>query len=214
MMRECVSTAVRASAGLLEGRGTALEPAGAPRVPKALQGLAAEARKAGSFEEFEKDFLRDIKHGTYWHWTDDPDFKIDPSKGPRDMSSISTGRVDQGKLMVTSHLDAWSDYGPGGKGRPYAALIDMSDVPREAYRQVGRGFGNELYVSDPSKARVEAVYPRRRAFHVDRERARILPQSSEELEEFYKRVTGKTPADGSGRAVEASSPGSAEGRRV
>lgn len=157
-------------------------------IPAALRGLAAEARKCGSFEEFERDFLGEIKHGTYWHWTEDPNFEIDPSKGPRDMSSLSTGRTDTGKLMVTSHLDAWSDYGPGGEGRPYAALIDMSDVPRGAYRQVRRGFGNEFYVSDPSKARVEAVYPRGRAFQVDKERAAALPQSSRELEEFYDKV--------------------------
>lgn len=176
-----------------------------PRIPKALQGLAAEVRKAGSFEEFEKDYLREIKHGTYWHWTEDPDFKIDPSKGPQDMSSLSTGRVDPGKLMVTSHLEYWSDYGSGGKGRPYAALIDMSDVPREAYKQVNRGFGNEFIVSDPSRARVEAVYPRRRAFQVDRERARALPQSNEELEEFYDRVIGQVPARSPREPVEASS---------
>lgn len=167
-----------------------LASTGAPRIPKSLQGLAAEARKCDSFEEFEHDYLGQIKHGTYWHWTDDPNFKIDPSKGPRDMSSLSTGRVDQGKLMITSHLDAWSDYGPEEKGRPYAALIDMSEVPREAYKQVSRGFGNEFYVSDPSRARVEAVYPRAQAFRVDRVRHGMLPQSSEELEEFYNKVHG------------------------
>jgi hypothetical protein len=162
------------------------------RIPKALQGLAAEARKCDSFEEFEKDFLSEIKHGTYWHWTDDPDFKIDPSKGPKDMSSLSSVRVSPGKLMVTSHLEAWSDYGPGGKGRPYAALIDMSDVPRNAYRQVKRGFGNEFFVDEPSKAKVTAVYPRSRAFQVDRARAAMIPQSSQELEKFYERVRGRT----------------------
>lgn len=158
------------------------------KAPKALQGLAAEALKYDTFEEFEKAFLREIKHGTYWHWTDDPDFKIDPSKGPRDLSSLSTGGVDKGKLMITSDLHYWSFYGPGGKGRPYAALIDMSDVPKEAYSQVNRGFGNEFFVSDPSKAKVTVVYPRRRAFQVDRERRAVLPQSHEELEEFYRKV--------------------------
>jgi len=181
------------------------EKPAAIRIPKALQGLAAEAQKCDSFEEFEKDFLHDIKHGTYWHWTDDPDFKIDPSKGPRDMSSLSTGREDTGKLMVTSHLDAWSDYGPGGKGRPYAALIDMSDVPRNMYRQVNRGFGNEFFVWDPSKAKVTAVYPRRRAFQVDRERKAVLPQNAEELREFYDRVKGQAPLEGQEGAQKVSS---------
>jgi hypothetical protein len=175
------------------------------RIPKSLQGLAAEALKYDTFKEFEHAFLGEIKHGTYWHWTDDPNFKIDPSKGPRDMSSLSTGSMDAGKLMITSDLEYWSDYGPGGKGRPYVALIDMSEVPKGAYRQVNRGFGNEFFVSDPSKAKVEAVYPRQRALQVNRERSKALPQSSEELEGFYDRVKGKEPAEGPGRPMEASS---------
>jgi hypothetical protein len=162
----------------------------AAKVPKALQGLAAEALKYDTYAEFEKAFSLEIKHGTYWHWTEDPNFTIDLSKGPRDMSSLSTGKVSEGKLMVTSHLRAWSDYGPGEKGRPYAALIDMSDVPKGAYYQVKRGFGNEFFVSDPSRAKVIAVYPRQRAFQVDTARHQALPNSKEELEEFYNKVRG------------------------
>ena len=74
------------------------------RISPTLSGLAAEALKCSSFEEFERAFLGDIKHGTYWHWTDDPNFVIDPSKGPRDMSSLAAGKMDSGKLMVTSDL--------------------------------------------------------------------------------------------------------------
>jgi len=161
---------------------------GTYKVSKALQGLAAEAMKYDTFDEFEKAFLVEIKHGTYWHWTDDPNFTIDKEKGPRDMSSLSTGKMTKGALMITSDFRYWSTYGPGEKGRPYAALIDMSDVPKEAYYQVKRGFGNEFYVSDPSRARVTAVYPRARAFQVDSERKKMLPQSSEELEMFYNKV--------------------------
>lgn len=158
------------------------------RFPPLLKGLAAEARKAGSFEEFEKDYTRQIKHGLYWHWTDDPHFRIDPNKGPQDMSSIGSGEVDKGKLMITSHLEYWSDYGKGGKGRPFAAMIDMSNVPRNQYYQVNRGFGNEFWVNDPSKASVIKVVPRQRAFRIDREHHKLIPQSQEALQDFYNFV--------------------------
>ena len=161
------------------------------RFPSLLKGLAAEARKAGSFQEFERDYTLQIKHGLYWHWTEDPHFQINPEKGPRDMSSIGGGGMDKGKLMITSHLSYWSDYGPGGKGRPFAALIDMSNVPRNHYYQVNRGFGNEFFVSDPSKASVLKVVPRQRAFRIDKEYDKLLPQSEEALLDFYNFVVGQ-----------------------
>lgn len=159
------------------------------RMPLILQGLAAEAKKAGSFEEFEKDFLRQIKHGLYWHWTDDPSFRIDPNRGPRDMSSMGSGSEVPGALMISSDIDAWSEYG----ARPYAAIIDMSDVPREAYYQVKRGFGNEFYVADPSKARVVQVLPRAKALAKDRNQRRYLPQNSDALRGFYEQVVEGNP---------------------
>jgi hypothetical protein len=159
-------------------------------IPRLLNGLAAEARKASSFEEFEKDYLLQIKHGLYWHWTEDPNFNIDPEKGPRDLSSLAGGGMTPGKLMVTSHLAYWGDYGPGGKGRPFAALIDLSNVPRNQYQQVSRGFGNEFFVNDPSSARVIKVYPRKEAFRVDSQHTKLVPQSREALLDFYQLVTG------------------------
>lgn len=166
----------------------------AARISQYLQGLAAEARKAGSFENFRQDFHHDIKYGTYWHLTSDPNFKIDPSKGPRDMAD---GRMETGKLMISSHLENWDatyNYDEEGKRketRPYAALIDMSEVPRTAYHQVSRGFGNEFWVDDPSKAKVVKVMSIAQAKALDRRRHAALPQSEEELEEFYNQATGK-----------------------
>ena len=151
------------------------------RLPWILQGLAAEARKAPSFEDFDRDYQFQIKHGLYWHWTDDPEFEIDPEKGPRDMSSMGSPGMSRGQLMITSHLENWADYG----NRRYAAVIDMRDVPREAYYQVQRGFGNEFIVFDPSRARVKKVYRRDAAFRFDRDQHKYLPRSQEELEEFY-----------------------------
>jgi len=156
-------------------------------LPWILQGLAAEARKAPSFEDFERDYQLQIKHGLYWHWTDDPDFEIDPEKGPRDMSSMGSPGMARGQLMITSHLENWADYG----NRRYAAVIDMRDVPREAYYQVKRGFGNEFIVVDPSRARVKKVYPRDAAFRFDRDQDKYLPGSQEELEEFYDWVVSE-----------------------
>jgi hypothetical protein len=158
------------------------------KIPYILEKLAAEAKKAGSFENFEHDFLRQIKHGIYWHWTNNPNFQIDTKTGPRDMSSIASGDIDVGKLMITSDLHYWSLYGPKGKGRKFAALIDMSEVPRESYYQVNRGFGNEFFVNDPSKAKVVKILERSKAFDFDRRQNKYLPQSEKELENFYNSI--------------------------
>lgn len=153
------------------------------RLPLILKGLKAEAIKAGSFEEFEKDFHMQNKKGLYWHWTDDPNFQIDKEKGPRDLSSMAVGGyTDKGKLMITSNLSDWSSH---GGGRPYAAIIDMSNVPRNSYYQVKRGFGNEFMVSDPSLAKVIKVVSRPQAFRIDRDQSKYLPGSEEELFNFY-----------------------------
>ena len=155
-------------------------------LPLILRGLAAEAKKCQTFEEFEKDYVQQIKHGLYWHWTDDPNFQIDPAKGPRDMSSMANGKIDAGKLMITTHLRYWDSYGGvNGEGRPYVAIIDMSEVPREMYKQVNRGFGNEFWVADPSRAKVVKVVNRKQAFRIDKEQSCYLPGSRVALEEFY-----------------------------
>jgi hypothetical protein len=166
------------------------------KTPKALEGLAAEARKCNTFEEFREDFSHQIKHGRYYHVTSDPNFTVDPAKGPRDMSSMSGGRVDTGKLMITSHLDNWVNYYNYDKDekkrvtRPYVAIIDMSEVPRNAYQQVSRGFGNEFFVSDPSKVRVTKIVTVAQAKVDDRTHHKALPHSDEELEQFYNQVKG------------------------
>lgn len=162
-------------------------------VPLILRGLAAEAIKAGSWEEFKHDFIIQIKHGLYWHWTNNPNFMIDPSRGPRDMSSMSVGGVSPGTLMITSDIDAWADYGSHNKGRAYAATIDMRDVPRDAYHQVGRGFGNEFMVMDTRRARVIEVLPRKKAFSKDHQQRKYLPKNEKELYEFYVSATTKEP---------------------
>lgn len=158
-------------------------------------GLAAEARKAPSFEEFEHDYLGQIKHGLYWHLTDNPQFAIDLTKGPRDMSSMGGGGTEAGALMVTSHLENWDDYyntdpdtGKRKVTRPFAVAIDLADVPRKDYRQISRGFGNEFFIPDASKAKVLRVVPVKDARRYDKRHHSALPQSSEELRAFYDKV--------------------------
>jgi len=151
--------------------------------PKSLVGLAAEALKSDNPKEFEKDYIIQIKHGTYWHITDNPNFYIDPLKGPRDMSSMADGSMTIGKLMVTSHLEYWAENYKGLRG--YAAEIDLSMVKKSDYYQVNRGFGNEFWIKDPSKAKVIRLLPINEALKLDKYRHSKMPQSYEELEAFY-----------------------------
>lgn len=163
------------------------EPADFSSIPKILEPLACEAKKYPDFEEFAHDYSLEIKHGQYYHVTGDPNFYIDPEKGPRDMSSMASGEMEPGKLMITSDLGLWSFH---YKERPYVAVIDMCDVPKEKYSQVKRGFGNEFYVSDPSKAKVTAVISKKAAYMRDRRYHQKLPQSKEELRDFWEKVWG------------------------
>ncbi|MBW2637584.1 MAG: hypothetical protein JRC86_08715, partial [Deltaproteobacteria bacterium] len=150
------------------------------------RGLEAEARKYDTFEEFEKAWLHEIKHGQYWHITHDKDFEIDSAKGPRDMSSLGVGATSKGKLMITSDLENWADsYAAGEKPREYAALIDMSGVPKEAYKQVSRGFGNEFFVTSPQQAQTVTVVSLVEARKLSARWEKDKPQSSEELHRFY-----------------------------
>ena len=82
----------------------------------------------------------------------------------------------------------WSHYGT----RPYAAIIDMTEVPRHAYYQVNRGFGNEFNISDPSTVKVIEVLPRQKAFAKDRQQRQYLEdaiKNAEDLEAFYRFAT-------------------------
>jgi RNA:NAD 2'-phosphotransferase (TPT1/KptA family)/8-oxo-dGTP pyrophosphatase MutT (NUDIX family) len=168
-------------------------------IPKGLAGLAAEAKKCATFEEFRTDFHMKIKHGQYWHVTADANFTIDAHKGPRDMSSMADGGMDAGKLMITSHLENWTNYYNYDRDekkkvtRPYAALIDMAEVPRQMYSQVSRGFGNEFMVVDPTQARVQKVMPVDAALAKSRRYASLLStylSSNEDLERFWEIATG------------------------
>lgn len=166
--------------------------------PASLRGLAAEALKYSTYEEFEKAFCHDSKHGTYWHITDNPHFTIDPTKGPTDKSSMGLGTPQKGSLMVTSDLPHWHayyNYNPrSGKKeirRPYAAMIDLSGIPPNQYRQIRRGFGNEFMIPNASLAKVIAVYPIDKAIQIARYRQNRLPQNEESLRKIYEKAHEK-----------------------
>lgn len=152
-----------------------------------LEPLRQEARKYPTFEEFSRAFSREIKHGLYWHVTDNPKFDINPATGPRDMSSAAGGTTSPGALMFTSHLEHWVAYYKR-KTRPYAALIDLSRVPKEAYRQVNRGFGNEFFLAKAAAqgARVVKVYRVPSALALVKRYSAALPGSDEELQRLWE----------------------------
>ena len=157
-------------------------------IPSGLKDLASEAKKYNTFEEFEKAFLGQIKHGTYYHITDNPNFTIDPKLGPRDMSSMAMGKMTPGKLMATSHLEHWASEYPE---RKYVAILDFSEVDPKSYFQVNRGFGNEFFVSDPSKVKVKKVVPIKEALKHDKKINKILENeitSSDKLRDFFNIV--------------------------
>ena len=170
------------------------EPAPAPAKPTTkrtgLIPLMEEAQKYPDFESFSRDFSLEIKHGRYWHITDDPRFGIDPQRGPRDMSSLGAGVMTPSQLMTTSHLEYWLTEYPG---RKYVAEIDLSALSPREYYQVNRGFGNEFVLTPEgtTKARVVKVYTREGALRADRAYQKLLPQSKEELQHLYEQAHGR-----------------------
>ena len=190
--------AILATGGLLADAarlsGADLTPVGAITVPKgllsdenSLNELALEARKAPSFEEFKKDFLQEIKHGKYYHVTDNPNFSIDKLKGSRDMSSMGGGSFEPNTLMMTSDLDNWTDF--YGKDRPFVVELDVSGVPREDYKQVNRGFGNEFFVKNADNVKIKNILPVDEAIKRDNVYRNVLDsqfKSDADLKRFYE----------------------------
>lgn len=155
-----------------------------------ISALIKQAKKFKTFKEFEYFYIRDIYHGYYWHLTKNPDFKISSEIGPRDMSSLSSGgQGEPGALMMTSHFEYWNDYYNGEQiTRPYAVLLDASDIDPPHLKQVSRGFGNEVYLhaSDAKKLKIIGVYNIKYAKQLERKFENIVPQSEKELYNLWK----------------------------
>ena len=175
------------------------------KIPKELEPLAIEVRKYNTAEECVKAFSHDIKHGRYWHVTRDPNFRISPLRGPRDMSSLAAGEEDVGSLMVTSDLEYWvEEYKTGEEecGSPprrYVAEIDMSAAGPREYWQVSRGFGNEFFIPDSSMVHVMKVLPVEEALKEAKEYHTLLENTigcREDLIEFWRLATAESSVGG------------------
>lgn len=160
-----------------------------------LNSLIKQAKNFDDYKEFSKFYVLDIYHGYYWHITNNKDFKISDKTGPRDMSSMSDGGISEnGAIMLTSHLEYWDEHYNIDKNteertnkRPYAVLFDPSDIEPKFLRQVGRGFGNEVYLSsnEAKKLKQIGVFSIEEAQRMDEKFHDLLPQSEEALKQIY-----------------------------
>lgn len=159
-----------------------------------LHQLFEHAKQFDNFDDFKKSWLRQLRHGQYWHITDNPKFFIDLKKGPRDMSSLSyPSKMSVGKLMITSDLEHWHIYYNFDaeeneiNERPYAVELDMSQVPFDEWEQVNRGFGNEFFVNNTSKVKVLRILPINEALKISENyNENIKPQSEDELYHLWE----------------------------
>lgn len=142
-----------------------------------------ELAKYPTFEEAYEAFRHGLR-GLYWHVTDNPSFYIDPKLGPQDMAGMSAGdSMESGKFMVAPDIKDWSSF---YENRDYAALVDLSNTPREDYRDVSRGFGSEIIIHDPSRAEVVIVVSKQKAYPIQRRfDQNVVSQSYKELKSAW-----------------------------
>lgn len=160
-----------------------------------LNSLVKFAKQFDDFKQFDRWYSLELNHGYYWHITDNKDFRISDTIGPRDMSSLVSGEMnpeDAGDLMVTGDLEYWDEHynknerSPGVK-RKYVVLFDASELNPKALKQVSRGFGNEIYLhkSDAKKLKLIGVYSREYAKRLDNKFHSMIPQSEKELYDLW-----------------------------
>lgn len=179
-------------------------------ISKELEPLAIEARKYKSAEEFKKAFLIDINHGKWYHVTDDPNFAIRKGIAPRDFSSMAGGKGVEPGLMITGDLEAEAVQ----LGRKFVAEIDVSDVPPKFIKQVGRGFGNEVFLPEEilDKVNVKKVITAEEAVKDANRFQKVLDETitgEKQLIDFYNQAKGITPEAQKG-VVEAVKPNEGE----
>ena len=166
-----------------------------------LTALVKQAKKFTIFKEFSTFYSIDIYHGYYWHLTDNQEFSISNTTGPRDMSSMSNGGVtENGAIMLTSNLDYWDEHYNTSKDswkrdikRNYVALFDASDVEPKLLKQVGRGFGNEIYLdaNTAKKLKQIGVYSLKYAKSLDNKFHNMIPQSEKSLFHLWSFANSK-----------------------
>jgi hypothetical protein len=112
--------------------------------------------------------IDEYTNGPFWHITHDPNFQIDPNKGPTDASSMGGDEMNRGALMMTDDPHIWAgtfhshpeDLAAGeyenDDPRMYAAEI----VPHGPFKATHRGFGPEYYMENAAdNAHVKRVVP-------------------------------------------------------
>jgi len=166
-----------------------------------LTALIKQARNFKIFKEFSTFYSLDIYHGYYWHLTDNPNFEISNSTGPRDMSSMSNGGItENGAIMLTSDLAYWDEYYNTSRDswkrdikRNYAVLFDASDIEPRLLKQVNRGFGNEIYLdaNTAKKLKQMGVYSLKYAKSLDNKFHNMIPQSENSLLKLWKFANSK-----------------------
>jgi hypothetical protein len=160
-----------------------------------LNALVKQGVKFNDFESFSKFYSLDIYHGYYWHLTDNSNFRIDSSKGPRDMSSMGGGGVSEnGAIMLTSDLSYWDEHYNTSRDswkrdikRPYVVLFDASNIDPNKLKQVGRGFGNEVYLdsNEANKLIQVGVYKLSYAKMLDKRFHMMIPGSKKDLYDLW-----------------------------
>ena len=162
-----------------------------------LNSLVKFAKQFDDFKQFDRWYSLELNHGYYWHVTDNKDFRISDTIGPRDMSSLASGKMkpeDAGDLMVTGDLEYWDDYYNKNPKtwkkdvtRNYVVLFDASELNPKSLKQVSRGFGNEIYLdkSEASKLRLIGVYNREYARKLNNKFHNMIPQSEKELYDLW-----------------------------
>jgi len=176
-----------------------VEGAGYDRFP--LSALVTFARQFDDFKKFSRWYSIELNHGYYWHLTHDKNFKVSNATGPRDMSSMATGKANTGTygdLMVTGDLEYWDEsYNKDVNWkrkvtRPYVALFDATAIHPDRLTQVSRGFGNELYIhkEDVKKLKLIGVYSIEYARRLNRKFQQMVPQSEKELYTLWASANG------------------------
>lgn len=177
-------------------------------IPEALRPLAQEARKFDNADDFRKNFTVEGNRGTFFHLTDDPNFKISKDIAPSDLSSIANGKGAQKGLMVTGDLDAEA---VSGLGREFVAIIDTTKLPTNKKSQVARGFGNEIFIDADNldDVGVVKVVPIEEARKIATEQQELLAgtfQTKEDFARFYDKANGVQEITGSPLALGSSEP--------
>jgi hypothetical protein len=161
-----------------------------------LNALIKQARNFKDFKDFSTFYCVEIYHGYYWHLTNNPNFTISEETDPRDMSSMSDGGITQkGAIMLTSHLEYWdehyntnSDTEKRDIKRNYVVLFDASDIEPKYLKQIGRGFGNEIYLNKDQAKKLKqiGIYNLKYAKALDKKFHNLIPSSEKELYKLWK----------------------------